>query len=213
MSSFDPPPLSYKKWILRGSGSIAGHVSPGSVVLSPFDQMRTASVLGGFNASVSSNSPTMAQYVTVGTSPFVGFSYALDGSSQPLLSHVALAVASKLKSALFNAASGWLTWGRNAKQNQDTNQAKPKPKVELGTPLDLRSGLPDLRRKGDSIVLAPSAPWLAATTDSFGRVMLIDLMKSCVLRVWKGYRDAQLGFVRSYDDTQKHHQFGSSTKS
>ncbi|XP_078488494.1 rab3 GTPase-activating protein non-catalytic subunit [Ciona intestinalis] len=210
MTSIDPPPLSYKKWILRGLGPIKSHVSPGTIVLNPFDQMHTASILGGFNATVSTNLPTMSQYVTVGTSPFVGFLYALDGTSQPLLSHVALAVASKLKSALFNAASGWLSWGKGVKPSED--QSKQKPKVELGTPLDIRSGLPDLRRQGHSIVLAPSA-WLGATTDSFGRVMLVDLNKGYVMRVWKGYRDAQIAFVRSHDDTQKHRHSGSSPRS
>lgn len=105
---------------------------PGVMALSPFDQMKTASVLGGFNAAIKSSPPTMSQYITVGSNPFTGFFFALEvsivmvqlsilwptldrylyhftllslqGSTQPLLSHVALAVASKLTSALFSAA-------------------------------------------------------------------------------------------------------------
>ncbi|TTV58696.1 Rab3 GTPase-activating protein non-catalytic subunit [Bagarius yarrelli] len=67
--------------------------------------MKNASILGGFHASVKGSLPAMSQCITVGGGPFTGFFYAVEGSSQPLLSHVALAVASKLTSALFSAAS------------------------------------------------------------------------------------------------------------
>jgi len=52
----------------------------------------------------------------------------LQGSTQPFLSHVAIAVASKLKSALYNAASGWLGWGQKS-SSEDLNKQKPKQKV------------------------------------------------------------------------------------
>ena len=48
-----------------------------------------------------------------------------------------------------------------------------------------RFGLPDKRRVGDSIVLSPDNS-LAATTDSFGRVMLLDLSRGIAVRMWKG---------------------------
>ena len=37
---------------------------------------------------------------------------------------------------------------------------------------------------------------LAASTDGFGRVMLLDLRRGCVLRMWKGYRDAQMAWLQ-----------------
>lgn len=42
---------------------------------------------------------------------------------------------------------------------------------------------------------------LAATTDSFGRVLLIDIFKGIVIRIFKGYRDAQIGWISVNDDT------------
>ncbi|KAM6969514.1 rab3 GTPase-activating protein non-catalytic subunit isoform 1-T1 [Tautogolabrus adspersus] len=188
-----PPPLAYKKWGLQEMDTIVDHSSVGVMTLCVFDQMKNASILGGFNASVKGNPPAMSQYVTVGGGPYTGFFYAVEGSSQPLLSHVALAVASKLTSALFSAASGWLGWHKN--KNEEETVQKQKPKVEPATPLAIRFGLPDSRRHGESICLSPCNT-LAGVTDDFGRVTLLDLARGISIRMWKGYRDAQLAWLQ-----------------
>ena len=36
---------------------------------------------------------------------------------------------------------------------------------------------------------------LAVASDSFGRVLLIDVISLTVIRIWKSYRDAQIGWV------------------
>uniref|UniRef100_A0A669E1R3 RAB3 GTPase activating protein subunit 2 (non-catalytic) n=1 Tax=Oreochromis niloticus TaxID=8128 RepID=A0A669E1R3_ORENI len=188
-----PPPLAYKKWGLQEMDTIVDHSSVGIMTLCVFDQMKNASILGGFNASVKGSPPAMSQYVTVGSGPYTGFYYAIEGSSQPLLSHVAMAVASKLTSALFSAASGWLGWNKN--KNEEEAPQKQKPKVEPATPLSIRFGLPDSRRHGESICLSPCNT-LAGVTDDFGRVTLLDLARGIAIRMWKGYRDAQLGWLQ-----------------
>ncbi|KAM9340968.1 rab3 GTPase-activating protein non-catalytic subunit [Symphorus nematophorus] len=188
-----PPPLAYKKWGLQDMDAIVDHSSVGIMTLCVFDQMKNASILGGFNASVKGSPPAMSQYVTVGGGPYTGFYYAVEGSTQPLLSHVALAVASKLTSALFSAASGWLGWNKN--KNEEEAVQKQKPKVEPATPLGIRFGLPDSRRHGESICLSPCNT-LAGVTDDFGRVTLLDLARGISIRMWKGYRDAQLGWLQ-----------------
>uniref|UniRef100_A0A3P8UIG0 RAB3 GTPase activating protein subunit 2 (non-catalytic) n=1 Tax=Cynoglossus semilaevis TaxID=244447 RepID=A0A3P8UIG0_CYNSE len=184
-----PPPLAYKKWGLQDMDSIVDHSSV-IMTLCVFDQMKNASVLGGFHASVKGSPPAMSQYVTVGGGPYTGFYYAVEGSSQPLLSHVALAVASKLTSALFSAA-GWLGWNKN--KHEEESVQKHKPKVEAATPLGI-FGLPDSRRHGESICLSPCNT-LAGVTDDFGRVTLLDLSRGVAVRMWK-YRDAQLGWLQ-----------------
>ncbi|XP_048353922.1 rab3 GTPase-activating protein non-catalytic subunit isoform X3 [Sphaerodactylus townsendi] len=191
-----PPPLTYKKWGLQDVDTIVDHVSIGIMTLSPFDQMKTASNIGGYHAAIKNSPPAMSQYITVGSNPFAGFFYALEGSSQPLLSHVALAVASKLTSALFNAASGWLGWKH--KQEEESIQ-KQKPKVEPATPLAVRFGIPDSRRHGERICLSPCNS-LAAVTDDFGRVLLLDVARGLAIRMWKGYRDAQVGWIQIVED-------------
>ncbi|XP_023566117.1 rab3 GTPase-activating protein non-catalytic subunit isoform X2 [Octodon degus] len=197
--SIQPPPLAYKKWGLQDIDSIVDHASIGIMTLCPFDQMKTASNIGGFNAAIKHSPPAMSQYITVGANPFTGFFYALEGSTQPLLSHVALAVASKLTSALFSAASGWLGW--KSKHEEEAVQ-KQKPKVEPATPLAVRFGLPDSRRHGESICLSPCNT-LAAVTDDFGRVILLDVARGIAVRMWKGYRDAQVGWVQIVEDLQE----------
>ncbi|XP_066474958.1 rab3 GTPase-activating protein non-catalytic subunit isoform X1 [Tiliqua scincoides] len=191
-----PPPLAYKKWGLQDVDTIVDHVSIGIMTLSPFDQMKTASNIGGYNAAIKNSPPAMSQYITVGSNPFTGFFYALEGSSQPLLSHVALAVASKLTSALFNAASGWLGWKH---KQEEENMQKQKPKVEPATPLAVRFGIPDSRRHGERICLSPCNS-LAAVTDDFGRVLLLDVARGLAVRMWKGYRDAQVGWIQTVED-------------
>nr|XP_013012731.1 rab3 GTPase-activating protein non-catalytic subunit [Cavia porcellus] len=197
--SVQPPPLAYKKWGLQDTDIIVDHASIGITTLSPFDQMKTASNIGGFNATIKPSPPAMSQYITVGANPFTGFFYALEGSTQPLLSHVALAVASKLTSALFNAASGWLGW--KSKHEEEAVQ-KQRPKVEPATPLAVRFGLPDSRRHGESICLSPCNT-LAAVTDDFGRVILLDVTRGIAVRMWKGYRDAQVGWAQIVEDLQE----------
>nr|XP_004670175.2 rab3 GTPase-activating protein non-catalytic subunit [Jaculus jaculus] len=194
--NIQPPPLAYKKWGLQDIDTIIDHASIGIMTLCPFDQMKTASNIGGFNAAIQSSPPAMCQFTTVGAGPFAGFFYALEGSTQPLLSHVALAVASKLTSALFNAASGWLGW--KSKHEEEAVQ-KQKPKMEPATPLAVRFGLPDSRRRGESICLSPCNT-LAAVTDDFGRVILLDVARGIAIRMWKGYRDAQTGWIQVIED-------------
>uniref|UniRef100_A0AAV2L3N7 Rab3-GAP regulatory subunit N-terminal domain-containing protein n=1 Tax=Knipowitschia caucasica TaxID=637954 RepID=A0AAV2L3N7_KNICA len=179
-----PPPLAYKKWGLQEMDSIVDHCSVGVLATSVFDQMKNASTLGGFNASIKGSPPAMSQYVTVGSGPYTGFFYAVEGNSQPLLSHVAMAVASKLTSALFNAASGWLGWNKSKNKPEEEATQKQKPKVEPATALPIRFGLPDSRRHGESICLSPCNT-LAGVTDDFGRVTLLDLARGIVIRMWK----------------------------
>uniref|UniRef100_A0A8C5A1Z5 RAB3 GTPase activating protein subunit 2 (non-catalytic) n=1 Tax=Gadus morhua TaxID=8049 RepID=A0A8C5A1Z5_GADMO len=190
--SIQPPPLAYKKWGLQDMDTIVDHSSVGIMTLCVFDQMKNASTLGGFHATVKGSPPAMSQYITVGGGPYTGFYYAIEGSSQPLLSHVALAVASKLTSALFSAASGWLGWKN---KSEEEPAQKQKPKVEPATPMAVRFGLPDSRRHGESICLSPCNT-LAGVTDDFGRVTLLDVARGIAIRMWKGYRDAQLGWVQ-----------------
>lgn len=49
----------------------------------------------------------------------------------------------------------------------------------------IRFGLPDSRRHGESICLSPCNT-MAAVTDDFGRVTLLDVARSIAIRMWKG---------------------------
>ncbi|CAL1542170.1 unnamed protein product [Lymnaea stagnalis] len=184
-----PPPLAYKKWSLGEQEKVCDYVACGIACANPFDQLKAASMIGGFRASVKTSPPAMSVFMTAGSTPYVGFFYAIEGITQPMLSEVAIAMANKIKSALISAASGWLGFGGKAKEEKEK-----APKIEPATPLPLRFGLPDKRRVGENIILSPCNNY-AATTDSFGRVILIDVQRGMAVRMWKGYREAQLGWV------------------
>lgn len=59
----------------------------------------------------------------------------------------------------------------------------------------LRYGFYDDHRTGHRIWLSPYN-CLAAVADNLGRVILVDCKYNLVLRVWKGYRDAQCSFMK-----------------
>jgi len=195
-----PPPLAYKKWALLDQDSVADHISCGIVTPNPFDQMCAASMLSGPSAIIKPTPPASHLYLSAGTQPYVAAFYAVEGSAQPMLSDVAHAVANKLKTALFSqisAASGW--FGIGGKHAVDNNKEKVRPKIEPAVSLPARFGLPDKRRDAKSLVLSPDSR-LAATTDSFGRVILLDVERGIAVRMWKGYRDAQVGWVEVKED-------------
>ncbi|XP_063427524.1 rab3 GTPase-activating protein non-catalytic subunit-like [Mytilus trossulus] len=194
-TSIQPPPLAYKKWGLQGQERIQDCCTCGIDTPNPFDQMKSAAMMAP-NATLRPAPSTSAKYITSGVSHYVGVYNAVEGSTQPILSEVAFAVASKLKSALMSAASGWLGFGQKQKEED-----RSKPKIEPVTPLNMSFGLPDRLRNGDSIHLSPNNNY-AATTDNFGRVILIDIDRGTAIRMWKGYRDAQLGWVQVKEDLQ-----------
>jgi len=51
--------------------------------------------------------------------------------------------------------------------------------------LCVRFGLYDQRRTGETVVPSPDGR-LVATTDSFGRIILIDTRNGVAVRMWKG---------------------------
>ena len=77
----------------------------GTVTSSLFDHLQTASFMGGCDASIRATPPAMSQFVTSGTDPFIGIYSALEGGTPPLISEVALEVASKLTSAVLSRLS------------------------------------------------------------------------------------------------------------
>lgn len=68
-------------------------------------------------------------------------------------------------------------------------------------PLEMkyRSGIVDSSRVCYSLSLAPNRKYLALT-DDLARVSLFDVNSRSVLRIWKGYREAQCGWICSKGD-------------
>ena len=130
-------------------------------------------------------------------------------------------VASKLSSAVFSMARNW--WNNDGPPSAASPTAAGEeeedwqvPEAEaLGFERCIRDGtrqllsiipdpLPILSAAGSdggadsglSLGGAESLQSLGVVTDNFGRVMLLDLAQFVIIRMWKGYRDAQCALVR-----------------
>ncbi|XP_055949362.1 rab3 GTPase-activating protein non-catalytic subunit-like isoform X1 [Argiope bruennichi] len=195
-----PPPLTYKKWGFHEHDKLIDCEAAGVMTTTQFDHLVTESVRKGFYGAVKPAAPSNSLLMTTGCNPYVGYYHASEGSSQQFLAEVVHAVASKLMNFISSYSAGGIVGGLMG-FNQPKVQ-KPVPKIEPATVLPLRFGLYDKRRQGTSIYLSPNK-CLAAVTDAFGRVILFDVFKGTAVRMWKGYRDAQCGWVEVEDDVMK----------
>lgn len=182
-----------RKW---GYGSSKGQTVTVAAVVGPqkistFDHLFTASLDGGFYAKYRAAPPQNSLVVATGSKPYVGFHYAKEGFTQPVLTDIARVATSLIKSAL----PSWLT---GKQQNAETPTAPSIPTE----PMVCRFGLCDLTRHGMNIWLSPKDQ-LCAVADNLGRVVLVDCKKAVALRIWKGYREAQCCFVEVAEKLQK----------
>lgn len=65
-----------------------------------------------------------------------------------------------------------------------------------------RFGLSDVMREGDCLVISPNKA-LSVVNDAMGRVILVDNKRGIALRMWKGYREAQCGWIEVYEDRHR----------
>ncbi|KAJ9600993.1 hypothetical protein L9F63_000831, partial [Diploptera punctata] len=192
------PPLTYKKWGFREQDTIIDIEVVGPATDNTFEHLVTASLRGGLNSKYHSSAPQTSLILAAGKKPYVGFHYAMEGESTLVLSDVTKAFYSKIKS-----------WILGAKKNEPVEKVKEKIPIEPAEPMGVwRFGLCDLPRLGERIALSPNRR-LSVVSDSYGRVVLIDNFKGVTLRMWKGYRDAQCGWLEVKEETK---QRGSSSR-
>lgn len=79
--------------------------------------------------------------------------------------------------------------------------------MQASETMGCRFGLCDLRRTALNIVLSPDHK-LAAVSDALGRVLLLDAFRGIVLRIFKGYREAQCSFIQVPDERHSKHRIG-----
>ncbi|XP_055614598.1 rab3 GTPase-activating protein non-catalytic subunit [Uranotaenia lowii] len=180
-----------RKWSYGKSMTVQDGVVVGPQKTCTFDHLLTASLEGGFFAKYRHAPPQNSLIVAAGIKPYIGFHYAKEGFSQPVLADVARAVASKIKSALPSWFGG-----------SSAPQTIPEPQLPPSEPLICRFGLCDLQRSAFNVWLAPDFKQ-AAVSDNLGRVILVDCVRGIATRIWKGYRDAQCGFVEVHEKLPK----------
>ncbi|KAK9092968.1 hypothetical protein Syun_027879 [Stephania yunnanensis] len=97
-------------------------------------------------------------------------------------------ILSKVVPAAFSTLSSFskMIW----RSGQDSSKEKPQSFAKASSLTCLK----DHPRKGEKLTLSPGGR-LAAITDSFGRILLLDTQALLVVRIWKGYRDANCLFM------------------
>ncbi|CAH2234413.1 jg21216 [Pararge aegeria aegeria] len=183
--------IQIRKWTFTEQEQINDAAVVGLELKNTYDHFLAASTYGGYDTWYRSIPPVNTLILASGITPYLGFHYALEGGTTPPLQDVARAVANKIKSAL----PGWL----GGSTEVAPNNAEPLIRAEQ---LSMRNGIFDGQRHGTTVTISPDRR-LAAFTDSLGRVAVLDVTKGCVIRLFKGCRDAQCAFVQIFDADNK----------
>ena len=149
--------------------------------------------------------PSGANVLVVGQDPFCSV-FLADGDTgkgeQITIRSAALELGSVVLSGAADVASNFLpSWfsGRSVKSPKQRNAVTPWQDVSSTTisiPLRRHRPLFDAQRIVTSTSLS-SQLCAAACVDNLGRITLIDMNDGTVLRMFKGYRDAQVGWMSS----------------
>lgn len=96
---------------------------------------------------------------------------------------------SKSSHSQFLFLRSWLT-GTQPQQSLDNEYAENNSET-----LYPKHELIDYQRMGCNIYMAPNNHQLCAVTDNLGRIILMNTLSGTMIRIWKGYREAQCGFL------------------
>ena len=145
-------------------------------------------------------SPFPAESFTLlacGAPPYPMAFYTLgDASAQSRsLRHIARQAARALRVSAVKFISG--LFGDAGEQASPNNILPPIAKV----PLAVAGGVRDDRRTASRAILDPTLRY-ALSPDQLGRVLLVDTTRQIVLRVWKGVRDAECGWIQESPESE-----------
>ncbi|TYZ65785.1 hypothetical protein PybrP1_010228, partial [[Pythium] brassicae (nom. inval.)] len=189
---FGPAQASkFRKYLLRDQSEIVGALPCGPVRPTIFQSHPRLGV---------------CTIVSAGADPFLSFYHAgNDQNSIIHLAHIATAMASRAAGAIWSFAKswGWGSAGEDPSPAGDTangyagaSDAGDDAAEHVAAPVgSVRSFAEDARRRSRCLALSPTGR-LAAVTDTLGRVLLVDTSRMLVIRMWKGYRNAQCGWMQ-----------------
>lgn len=197
--------LTYKKWDYKSKDVLVS-----DAVMVPqhknnlFDHLVAESLELGFTKKYRLTPYQSSNVISCGSKPFLNFHAAREGfKQQGVLTDVAKAVVNKITSKL----PSWLTGS-----SQPSSQSSEEMQEAINETLYPRHELIDYQRIGCNIWISPSNFQLAAVSDTLGRIMLIDITRGIPVRMWKGYREAQCGFIEVTESKQKHSRSESSSE-
>ncbi|XP_058803180.1 rab3 GTPase-activating protein non-catalytic subunit isoform X2 [Phymastichus coffea] len=187
--------LVCKKWGFKNQDFVNDCQVIGWTSVNTFDHLMTASISGGYNASYRSSAPQQSLVMATGKRPFIGFHFALEGGTAPVFTDVAIAMASKVASAIGSA----VPWFKSNSKNSPTAEKTKSLSIEPAESMACRFGLSDILREGDCLIVSPNK-LLSVICDAMGRVILVDNKQGIAIRMWKGYRDGQCGWIEAVED-------------
>ncbi|KAH8260306.1 hypothetical protein KR026_009269 [Drosophila bipectinata] len=153
-----------------------------------YDYIVQQSIGHGYFAKVHATPPRSSQVLAAGAEPYLGFFQAEEGYKTMSIREVAKDV---IGIAYKNLLGGIF---RRAPEPLPSPEESPMPVPTKDAPMRIHCRLYDGKRDGLTLAVAPGGR-LAVVTDNLDRVMLVDTQQAIILRVWKGYRDAQCAFV------------------
>ncbi|KAJ3046824.1 Rab3 GTPase-activating protein non-catalytic subunit [Rhizophlyctis rosea] len=194
----EQPSLTYKKWAFQSQTEISDLVSCGPASAMPL-------VPSSFNAVTVTMSKTSysARFIGVGR-PMITFYATSDASrSFSLAGLMANRVTSAVTSAVYSfAKSFWHPTPTPTPPPSAYTDPNSPQTTTIAPPTTIPAilTLSDPHRHVTQIHLCPpsrvtgKSP-LAVLADSLGRVMVLDVEEGEVIRMWKGWRGAQVGWI------------------
>ena len=176
--------LSYKKLQFQDQKGTADVEFFGVRNTTPFEHLFQASLAGGSAHYIGqAGLGPVYNYLAVGKEPFVAQYCPSEQVAQLIMSEVVMNVASKLLS--YVPGSSWLKgWTEDPK----AQHFEPAISVSKNICID------DPRREIISMRASPKGS-LAILSDKFGRLLLLCVDTMTIINIWKGYRDAQCGWM------------------
>ena len=178
--------ISFKKWMFQDQNFTTDVEFFGVRNTTPFEHLFQASLAGGSaNYIGQAGLGPVYNYVAVGKNPFIAQYCPSEQGAQPIMSEVVMNVATKLISYI--PGSSWLSGWSQASKGDQINFEPPIP-ISKNVCID------DPRREILSIKASPKGN-IAVLLDTFGRILLLDITSMIIVDIWKGYRDAQCGWI------------------
>lgn len=176
-------PFIFKKWAFSsGTSDQQTHdcVNVCSYVKNDFDALVSRSIASSPNSKLTNDTANL--FLSTGIHPFVGFYRAQEGTTHTIIEELSHVLFKQVKNVLSIFSS-----------QSKPKEADPRENIKPATSVDCSLGLFD-ERLGFKICLSPNRR-LAAVVDDYGRVILFDVANAIAVRIWKGYRKAEVGWI------------------
>eukprot|EP00127_Corallochytrium_limacisporum_P004275 Clim_evm220s157 gene=Clim_evmTU220s157 len=147
--------------------------------------------------SSTENSSRLGYHVfSAGNKPLFSLTAFDERRSSNVLGNLAKGVTGALSGALTSFWGG--TGGIQAQEEEKKEIATQEGKLE--------SGIDEPKREAVFVSVSPSSKY-ACVTDNHGRLLLVDLEHSIIVRIFKGYRNAKTGWIEVEDDQGNENSF------